>query len=310
MPKGRSTEQGAISDGYPRRPGRDRHRLGPRHRSRARARVRRPRAPRSSSTTSAARSTARAATSSPGEESVDDIKAMGGEAVANGDDVADFEGAGRLVQSAIDAFGRLDVRRQQRRHPARPDARQHGRGRVGRGHQGAPEGHFGRRSTPPRTGATSRRPVEPVDAADHQHPSPSGIFGNVGPDQLRRRQGRHRGVHRHRALELGRYGVTVNAIAPAARTRMTEDLGMGPAPEGATVRRARPGEHLAARRVARLAGVEGRHRPRVPRRRRPDLRRRGLAARADRGNDGCAGIRRRSARSFPTSSRRPSPTPR
>ena len=42
-------------------------------------------------------------------ETVEDIKAMGGEAVANGENVADFEGAGRLVQTAIDAFGRLDV---------------------------------------------------------------------------------------------------------------------------------------------------------------------------------------------------------
>ena len=34
---------------------------------------------------------------------------MGGEAVANGDDVSDYEGAGRLIQSAIDTFGTIDV---------------------------------------------------------------------------------------------------------------------------------------------------------------------------------------------------------
>jgi len=45
----------------------------------------------------------------PAGEVVDAIRAMGGEAVANGDDVSDFEGAGRLVQTAIDTFGGLDV---------------------------------------------------------------------------------------------------------------------------------------------------------------------------------------------------------
>jgi NAD(P)-dependent dehydrogenase (short-subunit alcohol dehydrogenase family) len=45
----------------------------------------------------------------PAQEVVEVIKRRGGEAIANGDDVGDFEGARRIVQSAIDAFGRLDV---------------------------------------------------------------------------------------------------------------------------------------------------------------------------------------------------------
>src|SRR5689334_13781968 len=45
----------------------------------------------------------------PAGEVVDAIRAMGGEAIANGDDVSDFEAAGRLVKSAVDAFGGLDV---------------------------------------------------------------------------------------------------------------------------------------------------------------------------------------------------------
>src|SRR5436189_6446425 len=45
----------------------------------------------------------------PAGEVVDSIRALGGEAIANGDNVSDFDAAGRLVQSAIDEFGRLDV---------------------------------------------------------------------------------------------------------------------------------------------------------------------------------------------------------
>src|SRR6059058_2780031 len=45
----------------------------------------------------------------PAEGVVDEIAAAGGEAVANHDDVADFEGAGRLIAQAIEAYGRLDV---------------------------------------------------------------------------------------------------------------------------------------------------------------------------------------------------------
>ena len=45
----------------------------------------------------------------PAGEVVDEIKAMGGEAVANGDDVSDYEGAGRLIQTAVDTFGTIDV---------------------------------------------------------------------------------------------------------------------------------------------------------------------------------------------------------
>src|SRR5712691_1358404 len=45
----------------------------------------------------------------PAGEVVDEIRGMGGEAMANGDDVSDWDGAERLVRSAIDAFGRLDT---------------------------------------------------------------------------------------------------------------------------------------------------------------------------------------------------------
>jgi NAD(P)-dependent dehydrogenase (short-subunit alcohol dehydrogenase family) len=53
--------------------------------------------------------TGEGADTSPAQEVVDVIKRRGGEAVANGDDVSDFEGAGKIVQSAVDAFGKLDI---------------------------------------------------------------------------------------------------------------------------------------------------------------------------------------------------------
>src|SRR5437763_585408 len=45
----------------------------------------------------------------PAQQVVDEIQAAGGEAVANGENVSDFAGAKRLVEQALDAFGRLDI---------------------------------------------------------------------------------------------------------------------------------------------------------------------------------------------------------
>ena len=114
-----------------RRTSRHRHRRGAGHRPRPRARVRppgrqgrgqRPRAP---------RSTARAARTGPAGEVVDEIRAMGGEAVANGADVADWDQAeahgrhrGRRVRPPRRA-------REQRRLPPRPHVRQHAPRRSG-----------------------------------------------------------------------------------------------------------------------------------------------------------------------------------
>ena len=73
---------------------------------------------------------------------------------------------------------------------------------------------------------------ETNDAADHQHVVAVGHLRQRRPDELRRRQGAASPSFTIiAAKELGRYGVTVNAIAPAALTRMTENLGMGQADE-------------------------------------------------------------------------------
>ncbi|MBI2708993.1 MAG: SDR family NAD(P)-dependent oxidoreductase [Actinobacteria bacterium] len=167
----------------------------------------------------------------PAQEVVDEITAMGREAIVNGDDVSDFEGAGRMVQQAIDTFGGLDVvinnagilrdRMLTNMTEAEWDA-------VIKVHL---KGTFG----PTRHAAAFWREKakagEPVDARVINTSSPSGLYGNVGQTNYGAAKAGIAAFTVIAAKELGRYGVTVNAIAPAALTRMTENLGMGQADE-------------------------------------------------------------------------------
>ena len=145
---------------------------------------------------------------SPAMEVVEEIKGMGGEAVADGENVADFAGAGRMVQRAIDTFGRLDTHRQQRRHPPRPHAHQHGRVGVGRGDRGAPQGRV--RADPPRgrvlaragEGRQRRCTGRIVNTS-----SPSGVFGNAGQTNYGAAKAGIAAFTIICGLELGRYGV-------------------------------------------------------------------------------------------------------
>ena len=123
---------------------------------------------------------------------------------------------------------------------------------MGRGHQGAPEGHLRvRPATPPPTGASGRRPARPTTAASSTPSSPSGIYGNVGQTNYGAAKAGIAAFTIIAAKELARYGVTVNAIAPAALTRMTENLGMGQADEE-TKEQLSPA-HIAP--IVTLAGV-------------------------------------------------------
>jgi NAD(P)-dependent dehydrogenase (short-subunit alcohol dehydrogenase family) len=70
---------------------------------------------------------------------------------------------------------------------------------------------------------------EEVDGRIINTSSPSGIYGNVGQTNYGTAKAGIASFTIIAAKELARYGVTVNAIAPAALTRMTEDLGMGQA---------------------------------------------------------------------------------
>jgi len=165
----------------------------------------------------------------PAQEVVDEIKGMGGEAIANTDDVSDFEAAGRMVQSAVDSFGGLDVvvnnagilrdRMLTNMTEAEWDAviKVHLKGTFAPAHHAA--AYWRERS---KAGETN-------DARIINTSSVSGIYGNPGQTNYGAAKMGIAGFTIIASLELGRYGVTVNAIAPAALTRLTEDLGMGQA---------------------------------------------------------------------------------
>jgi NAD(P)-dependent dehydrogenase (short-subunit alcohol dehydrogenase family) len=158
------------------------------------------------------------------EEVVQEIRAGGGEAVANADDIADFEGAGRLVQTAIGTFGGLDVVVNNAgfvRDRMFANAAEDEWDAVVRVHL---KGHF----------ATSRHAAafwrdrskagEPVVARIINTSSGAGLLGSVGQAAYSAAKAGIAGLTLVQAAELGRYGVTANAIAPSARTRMTEGV--------------------------------------------------------------------------------------
>jgi NAD(P)-dependent dehydrogenase (short-subunit alcohol dehydrogenase family) len=173
----------------------------------------------------------------PAQQVVAEIEAMGGEAIANGESVSDFAGAERLVQSALDAFGDLHVlvnnagilrdrmlsNMTEEEWDAVIDVHLKG------------------------TFATSRHAVgywraraksgEPVSGRIINTTSISGIYGNPGQTNYGAAKAGIAAFTVILALEVARYGVTVNAVAPIALTRMTENL--GPAPETDEEREAR-----------------------------------------------------------------------
>jgi NAD(P)-dependent dehydrogenase (short-subunit alcohol dehydrogenase family) len=158
----------------------------------------------------------------PAQEVVQAIEASGGQAIANGDDVADFEGAGRLIQAAIDRFGRLDVLvnnagilRDRFLVNMSPDE-----------WDGVIEVHLRGHFSPLRHAAAHWRERskagEKFDAAVINTASPVGLtLANLGQINYAAAKAGIAAMTQVAAGELGRYGVRVNCIAPGARTRMT-----------------------------------------------------------------------------------------
>jgi NAD(P)-dependent dehydrogenase (short-subunit alcohol dehydrogenase family) len=153
-----------------------------------------------------------------------EIRALGGEAVANADDVASWDGADRLVRSAIDAFGRLDVLVNNAgfvRDRMLVSMGEREWDDVIRVHL---KGHF----APLRHAAAYWRERakagESVDARVISTSSGAGLLGSVGQGNYGAAKAGIAALTLMAAAEMGRYGVTANAIAPAARTRMTEEV--------------------------------------------------------------------------------------
>lgn len=156
------------------------------------------------------------------EQVVEEIRAMGGEAIANTDDVADWDAGKRMVDAAVTTFGRLDAvvnnagfvrdRMFFTCSPEEWDA-------VLRVHL---RGHF----------CTSRHAAEywraetkagrPVDARIINTTSGAGLQGSVGQSAYSTAKAGIAGLTLVQAAELARLGITANALAPNARTRMTD----------------------------------------------------------------------------------------
>ncbi len=162
----------------------------------------------------------------PAGEVVEEIRAMGGKAVANGDDVSDWEGAQKLVNTAIESFGKLDVVvnnagiLRDRMIINMTDAEWDAVIRV----------HLRSTFSMTRWAATywreqTKAGIE-VDARVINTASSSGIYGNVGQANYGAAKAGIASFTIIASQELARYGATVNAIAPVALTRMTENLGI------------------------------------------------------------------------------------
>ncbi|MHB8330229.1 MAG: SDR family oxidoreductase [Acidimicrobiales bacterium] len=164
----------------------------------------------------------------PAEQVVDEIRAMGGEALANADDVADWEGGRHLVEAAVEAFGDVNVLVNNAgilRDKMLVNMAEEDWDSVVHVHM---KGHF----IPTRhVAAYWREQVKSgreVKAAVVNTSSTSGLLGNPGQTNYGAAKAGIAAFTVIAAQELVRYGVRVNAIAPAARTRMTEQTpGLG-----------------------------------------------------------------------------------
>ncbi|HVM57947.1 MAG TPA: SDR family oxidoreductase [Gaiellaceae bacterium] len=169
----------------------------------------------------------------PAQQVVEEIRAAGGEAVADGENVADFAGAGRLVQHAVDEFGRLDILVNNAgilRDRMLVNMTEDEWDAVINVHL---KGHFAPTQHAAASWRERSKAGEEVRARVINTSSPSGVFGNVGQANYGAAKAGIAAFTLIVAQELGRYGVTVNCVAPNARTRMTEDtFDMGEAPEG------------------------------------------------------------------------------
>src|ERR1700691_1452420 len=165
---------------------------------------------------------------SPAQQVVEEIEAAGGQAIANDENVADWEGGKRLIDAAVEAFGDLHVLVNNAgilRDRVIINMTEDEWDSVIHVHL---KGHF----VPTRHAATYWREQtkegKEVKASVINTSSTSGLLGNPGQSNYGAAKAGIAAFTVITAQELSRYGVRVNAIAPAARTRMTEQTpGLG-----------------------------------------------------------------------------------
>ena len=160
----------------------------------------------------------------PANEVVEAIRRIGAQAIVNADDVSNWDGARRLIETAIDTFGGLDVlvnnagilRDRMLVNMTLEEwddvIRVHLRGTF------APT-HWAARYWRDRAKEGERNDARVICTS-----SSSGIYGNAGQTNYGAAKAGIASFTIIASKELERYGVTVNAIAPGARTRMTEGL--------------------------------------------------------------------------------------
>ena len=162
-----------------------------------------------------------ASDSSAAEKVVAEIKAAGGQAVANHDNVATVEGAAGIVKSAVDAFGRVDVvvnnagilrdktflKMEEPNFDAVINVHLKGTFLVSQA-------------------AVKQMVAQSEGGRVVNTTSVSGMMGNFGQANYAAAKAGIYGLTRTMSIELQKHRITVNALAPIAKTRMTEDLPM------------------------------------------------------------------------------------
>jgi NAD(P)-dependent dehydrogenase (short-subunit alcohol dehydrogenase family) len=160
---------------------------------------------------------------SPAQEVVNEIEAMGGQAIVNGDDISDWDGAGNLVQAAIDTFGGLDtlvtnagiVRDRMFVNMSVDDwdavIKVHLRGTFCPVKRAV---EYWRAESK----AGRQRAARVITTS-----SGAGLMGSIAQTNYAAAKAGIATFTINIAAELGRIGVTANSIAPSARSRMTED---------------------------------------------------------------------------------------
>ena len=162
---------------------------------------------------------------SPAQQVVEEIKAMGGEAVVNGDDVSSWNGAKNMIDQAVETFGTLDV-------VVNNAGILRDRMLVNMTEEewdSVIQVHLKGTFAPSRHAAAywrqkSKDTGEKVNERIINTSSTSGLYGNVGQTNYGAAKAGIAAFTIIAARELGRIGVTVNSISPTAYTRMTDTL--------------------------------------------------------------------------------------